>query len=71
MKLEEYFNFSIKSLLVKFADIREQLYLKTSHVENFVDELRNILTPAQTAKFLIGLERVFIIMNIRINTGVK
>jgi hypothetical protein len=27
-------------------------------VENFVDELRNILSPFQVARFLIGLEEV-------------
>jgi len=27
-------------------------------VENFVDELRNILSPIQIARFIVGLEQV-------------
>ncbi|CAD8188736.1 unnamed protein product [Paramecium octaurelia] len=44
-------------ILSQFQEIKEQLYNKTSQVENFVDELRNILNPTQVGKFLIGLEK--------------
>ncbi|CAD8198269.1 unnamed protein product [Paramecium octaurelia] len=44
-------------ILTQFQEIKEQLYNKTSQVENFIDELRNILTPTQVGKFLIGLEK--------------
>lgn len=35
----------INRILTQFQDVKEQLYAKTSQVENFIDELRNILTP--------------------------
>ncbi|CAD8093088.1 unnamed protein product [Paramecium primaurelia] len=44
-------------ILTQFQEIKEQLYNKTSQVENFIDELRNILNPTQVGKFLIGLEK--------------
>ncbi|KAM3130961.1 hypothetical protein pb186bvf_016984 [Paramecium bursaria] len=47
----------LEDLLKQFCDIKEQLYTKTSQLENFIDELRNTLSPVQVAKFLIGLEK--------------
>ncbi|CAD8114690.1 unnamed protein product [Paramecium primaurelia] len=47
----------LEDIIKKFQTVKENLYQKTNSLENFIDEMRSILTPTQVAKFLLGLEK--------------
>ncbi|CAD8209350.1 unnamed protein product [Paramecium octaurelia] len=47
----------LEDIIKQFQTVKENLYQKTNSLENFIDEMRSILTPTQVAKFLLGLEK--------------
>ncbi|CAD8103216.1 unnamed protein product [Paramecium primaurelia] len=47
----------LEQLIKQFQNVKDNLYSKTHQLENFIDELRGILTPTQIGTFLIGLEK--------------
>ncbi|CAD8192837.1 unnamed protein product [Paramecium octaurelia] len=47
----------LEQLIKQFQTVKDNLQSKTHQLENFIDELRGILTPTQIATFLIGLEK--------------
>ncbi|CAD8128080.1 unnamed protein product [Paramecium sonneborni] len=47
----------LKEIIKQLQNVKENLDQKTNSLENFIDDLRKILTPIQVAKFLLGLEK--------------
>ncbi|CAK91021.1 unnamed protein product (macronuclear) [Paramecium tetraurelia] len=45
------------SIIIQLQTFKENLCQKTYTFGNFIDELRNILTPTQVAKVILGLEK--------------
>ncbi|CAD8127379.1 unnamed protein product [Paramecium sonneborni] len=47
----------LEDIIKQLQTVKENLYQRTNSLENFIDEMRSILTPIQVAKFLLGLEK--------------
>ena len=48
-------------LVQKLNEMRKMLHKQTYNLENMVDELRNVFSPKQIAKFLLFIELVNLI----------
>ncbi|CAD8103769.1 unnamed protein product [Paramecium primaurelia] len=47
----------LQDIIIQLQNVTENLQQQTNSIGNFIDEMRNILTPTQVAKFLLGIEK--------------